>query len=146
MIQIINATDLTPFSPLVKIIGSCRYGGKVERRDLAAHFAQICPIILAHLRFVYLPNDCEQHCHRAVKINPRCRPMSNFGHIIGHPLPPFGTFLGENKDGGGEEGEGRMRGVEEEPLSPYPLECFAALLRATELRSVELIVVNVGKI
>ena len=36
----------------------------------------------------------------------------------------------------------RKGGVEEEPLSPDPLECFAALLRATELRSVELIVVN----
>ena len=69
-----------------------------------------------------------------MKINPRC-PPSNFGHIIGHPLPPFGQFLGENKDGG-EEG-----GCQEEPLSRDPLECFAALL-ATEEPSVGLIVVN----
>ena len=55
-----------------------------------------------------------------MKINPRCRPSSNFGHIIGHPLPPFGSFLVENKNGdrrgleGGVGGllEGGWRGLE----------------------------------
>ena len=32
-----------------------------------------------------------------------------------------------------------MEGLEEEPLSPDPLGCFAALLQATEELSVELI-------
>ena len=73
-----------------------------------------------------------------MKINPRC-PPSNFGHIIGHPPPPFGPFLGGEQRWRGRGGI--EEGSQEEPLSTDPLECFAALL-AREERSVELIVVN----
>ena len=55
--------------------------------------------------------------------------MSERGFVI------IFVFLGENKDGRWLE-----RNFQEAPFPPDPLQCFA--LRATEERSVELIVVN----
>ena len=55
--------------------------------------------------------------------------MSGRGFVI------IFVFLGENKDGRRLE-----RNFQEAPFPPDPLQCFA--LRATEERSVELIVVN----
>ena len=86
-----DSLEATKFSNLSEL----PYGAHVE----ALQFASICSCP-GHLRFVYLPDDCEHRCHRAVKINLRC-PRSNFGGIIGHLLPTFGPLLGGTRMEGG---------------------------------------------
>ena len=141
-----DSLEATKFSNLSEL----PYGAHVE----ALQFASICSCP-GHLRFVYLPDDCEHRCHRAVKINLRC-PRSNFGALLGISCLLLGrfwggqgwregrggcqeealllslVFLGENKDGRWLE-----RNFQEAPFPPDPLQCFA--LRATEER---LIVLN----
>ena len=95
-----DSLEATKFSNLSEL----PYGAHVE----ALQFASICSCP-GHLRFVYLPDDCEHRCHRAVKINLRC-PRSNFGALLGISCLLLGRFWGGQ---GWREGRG---GCQEEAL------------------------------